>query len=886
MTKYIRKTAKLFGESANPADNATTQGPEIGQFGSALIGTYNGTADIDTIQGLPAWQQGFIGAVTPTNQYPPLPEMTGFGKVLSYELCYLLQQGIPEWDYNTTYYINGFCSKNGKIYISNTNSNLSNDPETDTVNWRQFEGIGRSHNLFDVVLKDHLLTYDDTMGFTLQGEYAYKDPVNEQHYGYPTFYNRCISEMNEGTATQTVLGNSTITTYNNANGHIYYNIADKSVVDTYFNTYGVAWFYGVDTTNERILMPRNNYFFKSAATSPGGLNLPGAPDIAHTHSRGTMNITGQFGRKHTESYQGAYFTQYSTTGAFSVKDPGRYNSWPGSAAKLPNSGVEVTFDASQTWTGNTSQPSVSNSIYGRETDQIMVTSANGLLYICTGNTIDEGAISLNAALISALNTLDSAKDDAIDDLGDAKDDAIDDINDAKDDAIADVGDEVDRATEEADRAKDEADRAERYADTVVAGQMQADWTQTDTQAVDYIRNKPTNLVTETGIQTLTNKTISASDNTITNLLVENFSNTAISNGIPPVADSSMYKFTSEYGVADAIEGVYQRLEELQIAKNPNLSIVGDLTISSGNVSGFTASDYLQFPYVWNFGNYTWDLEFQFTTSSDVTTQQNIIDSYYGVSVAISSGHFILSISSNGTSWDIANSSVGTYDVEAEVVYTLKLSWDGSDYKLSYSLDQDEYIDDITVSSTSVHYATQEYVGGSPNLFGAGTAHPFGGTINLNPWKLTVNDLVVWFGMDDVGLASRANVSLTNLDDVGLAKFSSLQDQIDSKEAIAPGIIALTTSGTTVLQDNKVYHIIPSGNITFSLPTITDTTVLHRIELEIDMSTVYSIDLGLGATPKYYNNTPPDLSTAGTYSILYQYSPTESAWYCGGASIGA
>ena len=105
MTNLSRKTAKIFGETA------TTTGinPEIGQFGSAKAGTYIGTNDIDTIQGLPAWSNGWVDAVTPTQQFPTLPEMTGVHNVLSYQEAYLLQKGVAEWDSGTTYYTGDFC---------------------------------------------------------------------------------------------------------------------------------------------------------------------------------------------------------------------------------------------------------------------------------------------------------------------------------------------------------------------------------------------------------------------------------------------------------------------------------------------------------------------------------------------------------------------------------------------------------------------------------------------------------------------------------------------------------------------------------------------------------------------------------------------------------
>ena len=50
--------------------------------------------------------------------------------------------------------------------------------------------------------------------------------------------------------------------------------------------------------------------------------------------------------------------------------------------------------------------------------------------------------------------------------------------------------EADRAEREADRAKSEADRAKDWADQAVAGQIPADWNQTDSTQKDYIKNKP------------------------------------------------------------------------------------------------------------------------------------------------------------------------------------------------------------------------------------------------------------------------------------------------------------------------------------------------------------------------------------------------------------
>lgn len=138
MSKLARITGKVFGETASATGDANN-GPYIGQFGSAKLGTYNGTTDVATIQGLPAWSNGWIDAVTPNNQYPPLPERTGVDKVLSYQQCYLLQQGIAEWDSATDYHTNCFCSQDGIIYYSLANDNIGHDPSLQEGFWQPYK---------------------------------------------------------------------------------------------------------------------------------------------------------------------------------------------------------------------------------------------------------------------------------------------------------------------------------------------------------------------------------------------------------------------------------------------------------------------------------------------------------------------------------------------------------------------------------------------------------------------------------------------------------------------------------------------------------------------------------------------------------------------------
>ena len=133
MAKLTRVTGKVFGSNTT----ATIGG--IGQFGSAITGTPNLTTDVATIQALPAYLNGWGSAVITSRNYPPLEEVTGVLKTISYQACYVLQEGIPEYDINTEYSNTSIVKSinNGIItlYVSLANNNIGNSL-TDTTKWQ------------------------------------------------------------------------------------------------------------------------------------------------------------------------------------------------------------------------------------------------------------------------------------------------------------------------------------------------------------------------------------------------------------------------------------------------------------------------------------------------------------------------------------------------------------------------------------------------------------------------------------------------------------------------------------------------------------------------------------------------------------------------------
>lgn len=130
-TNLPRVYQKIFGLTA-----ADTEPKRIAQFGSVVAGDPNLTGDITTIQALSNWEAGWVGATVTDRRFPTAEETTGVNKVITQQLAYLFQKGIPEWDANTTYFAGvSYCQKDGLIYVSLTDNNINNNPATSTANW-------------------------------------------------------------------------------------------------------------------------------------------------------------------------------------------------------------------------------------------------------------------------------------------------------------------------------------------------------------------------------------------------------------------------------------------------------------------------------------------------------------------------------------------------------------------------------------------------------------------------------------------------------------------------------------------------------------------------------------------------------------------------------
>jgi len=128
MAKIVRKNQKIFASSPG--------GNQLGKIGSLAAGSVSYTNDIETMQELPQFLAGLYGILVAGNS-PATQDFNSLFNICTYQLAYLFQSGIPEWNTSTEYYTDSLCISGGVIYISNADNNSGNAVSDETW-WRPY----------------------------------------------------------------------------------------------------------------------------------------------------------------------------------------------------------------------------------------------------------------------------------------------------------------------------------------------------------------------------------------------------------------------------------------------------------------------------------------------------------------------------------------------------------------------------------------------------------------------------------------------------------------------------------------------------------------------------------------------------------------------------
>lgn len=135
-TKLTRYLQKIFGSNSQPTEKV--------DFGTPTNGRAIYATDPETIQ-TDYYEKGWFPESLSGNIRPYAEDMNALHYVHSYQLAYILQAGVPEWNKDTPYFkdciVRGATSTTGRIlYVSNQDNNIGNPPDSDTA-----------HNYWDIL---------------------------------------------------------------------------------------------------------------------------------------------------------------------------------------------------------------------------------------------------------------------------------------------------------------------------------------------------------------------------------------------------------------------------------------------------------------------------------------------------------------------------------------------------------------------------------------------------------------------------------------------------------------------------------------------------------------------------------------------------------------
>ena len=226
-------------------------------------------------------------------------------------------------------------------------------------------GVGKNgtgFTLFTPIWQDHLVN---------NASWLRSDTFSWQSGSvYVAAYNHLIADFNGTTSSEETIGSTTITYYRASDGHKIVLPDQENNVMAIYNTTGIAWYYILDTTNQRFKLPRNKYGFTGFRDNVGNYVAPGLP-----------NITGQVTNVFAE-------TNAVGTGSLSLTNNYSQGNWSGSTI---NRGWYLNLDASD-----------SNPIYGNS-DTVQPPSVQIYLYFFVGNTIEEVTTINIGQLTESLN---------------------------------------------------------------------------------------------------------------------------------------------------------------------------------------------------------------------------------------------------------------------------------------------------------------------------------------------------------------------------------------------------------------------------------------------------------------------------------------------------
>lgn len=195
---------------------------------------------------------------------------------------------------------------------------------------------------------------------------------------YSAVYQHLANDINGKTLQSETISGTTIQFYLSDDGHKVCPDSQESNVEALYTATGVAWYYIIDTTNQRFKLPRTKFAFTGLRDTVGKYVAPGLPNITGTLATARQTYAG---------------TVQDASGAFTGEYPvgASDGTYYGTSASYR---IRYTFNAHN-----------SNSIYGNSTT-VQPPATQMYLYFYVGNftqTALENTAGVSTEILNDLN---------------------------------------------------------------------------------------------------------------------------------------------------------------------------------------------------------------------------------------------------------------------------------------------------------------------------------------------------------------------------------------------------------------------------------------------------------------------------------------------------
>lgn len=281
MAEIERKVQKVFGGNLSPSGN-------IAVYGSKLAGSVAYSDNLDTIQNN-SWLVGLLGAISP-NKAPYVQDLNAIFYVLSKQLAYIFQAGIPEWNSQTEYFaVKSVVRYNGVLFMAIANN--TNKTPTNAAYWIRLDND--EFNQTYVTLTDGY-----PLGKVLRyGRYKIRSLINNNKNA-PTGTNVKISDAETGTFYWELVDDiapGTILPFAGSkipNGWFLCNGAGKNANDYPFLFRMIGYTYGGSEDFFNLPDFRNKTFWGGEKNEAGTEKTSAIPNHTHGIGRQGTNNTG------------------------------------------------------------------------------------------------------------------------------------------------------------------------------------------------------------------------------------------------------------------------------------------------------------------------------------------------------------------------------------------------------------------------------------------------------------------------------------------------------------------------------------------------------------------------------------------------------------------